>query len=121
MAERRRNDAVDAARQARQQQAVNAPPSAHESRKQQGKEDRRAQRDAVRAVEEAERAVTAAEAEVGRIAHALEAPELYDGSAKGAEQAQRLGAELAAARAKLEKAEERWAEASERAEALGVL
>ncbi len=121
MAERRRNDAEAAAREKRQQQAVNAPPSAHESRKQQSKDDRRAQRDAVRAVEEAEHAVTTAEAEVGRLARALEAPELYDGSAKGAEQAQRLGAELAAARAKLEAAEERWAEASERAEALGVL
>jgi ATP-binding cassette subfamily F protein 3 len=121
MAERRRNDAEAAARQARQQQATNAPPSAHESRKQQSKDDRRAQRDAVRAVEEAEHAVTTAEAEVGRLARALEAPELYDGSAKGAEQAQKLGAELAAARERLEAAEERWAEASERAEALGVL
>jgi ATP-binding cassette, subfamily F, member 3 len=121
MAERRRTDAVDAARHTRQQQAANAPPSAHETRKAQSKEERRTQREAVRAVELAEQAVVKAEADVGRLARALEAPELYDGSPAATSKAQRLGTELARARAELAKAEVAWTTASEAAEALGAL
>ncbi len=120
MSARRRTHEADAARQVRLGKAAAAPPSAHETRKAQSREDRRAQRDAVRAVEQAEQAVVTAEAAVGRLAAALEAPELYDGSPESTTKAQKLGAELAAARAALTKAEARWTEASERAEALGA-
>jgi ATP-binding cassette subfamily F protein 3 len=119
-AARRRAQAADAARDRRQQQAAAAPPSAHDARKTESKEARRAQRDAVRAVEQAEEEVVRLEAEVGRLAHALEAPALYDGSATGAAEAQRLGAALARVREQLARAETRWAEVSEAAEALGV-
>lgn len=79
------------------------------------------QRDAVRAVEVAEQAVVKAEADVGRLAHALEDPALYDGSPESTSKAQRLGVELAKARAVLAKAEAEWTTASEVAEALGAL
>jgi ATP-binding cassette subfamily F protein 3 len=121
MAERRRTDAADAARYARQQQVASAPPSAHDTRKAQSKEERRVQRDAVRAVELAEQAVVTAEAEVARLTRALEAPALYDGSPEGMGKAQRLGTELARARDQLAKAEAVWTTASEAAEALGAL
>ncbi len=121
LAAQRRADAADSARQSRQQQAAIAPPSAHASRKAQSKEDRRVQRDAVRAVEVAEQAVVKAEADVGRLAHALEDPALYDGSPESTSKAQRLGVELAKARAVLAKAEAEWTTASEVAEALGAL
>jgi ATP-binding cassette, subfamily F, member 3 len=121
LAAQRRADAADSARQSRQQQAAVAPPSAHASRKAQSKEDRRAQRDAVRAVEAAEQAVVKAEADVGRLAHALEDPALYDGSSESTTKAQRLGAELAKARTALARAEAEWTTASEAAEALGAL
>ena len=120
MAEQRRTDALERAREVRQQQAATAAPSAHEMRKAQSRDERKAQRDAVRAMEQAEAAVTAAEAEVARLARALEDPSLYDGSARGAAEAQRIGAELTAARAVLHEAEHRWAEAAERAEALSA-
>jgi len=121
LAAQRRTDAADAARQSRQQQAAVAPPSQHAARKAQSKEDRRAQRDAVRAVEAAEQSVVKAEADVGRLAHALEDPALYDGSPESTTKAQRLGADLAKARAALAKAEAQWTTASEAAEALGAL
>lgn len=121
VAAQRRTDEAGAARQVRLGKAASAPPSSHEVRKEKSREDRRAQRDAAKAVEEAERAVITAEAAVGRIAAALEAPELYDGSSDAASKAKKLGAELAAARAALAKAEARWAEASELADALGAL
>jgi hypothetical protein len=121
MMAQRRADAADSAKQSRQQQAAVASPSAHDTRKAQSKEERRVQRDAVRAVESAEAAVVKAEAEVGRLAHALEDPALYDGSAESTAKAQRLGAELAKARAVLANAETEWTTASEAAEALGAL
>lgn len=121
LAAQRRADAADSARQSRQQQAAVAPPSQHATRKAQSKEDRRAQRDAVKAVEAAERSVVMAEADVGRLAYALEDPALYDGSPESTTKAQRLGADLAKARAALTKAEAQWTTASEAAEALGAL
>ncbi|MCU0616936.1 MAG: hypothetical protein MUD17_07645, partial [Gemmatimonadaceae bacterium] len=120
LAEQRRTASIERAREQRQQQSLTAAPSAHDVRKAQSRDDRKAQREAVRAMEQAEAAVTRAEAEVGRLARALEDPALYDGSAKGAAEAQRLGAELSAARAVLHEAEHQWAEAAERAEALSA-
>ena len=117
----RRADAADSARQVRLDKASNAPPSSHEVRKEKSREERRTQRDAVKAVEEAERAVTTAEATIGRLASALEDPTLYDGSSTASSKAQKLNAELAKARDALARAEAAWAEASERAEALGAL
>ena len=120
-AERRRANVAEKERESRQQSAANAPLSVHEARKAESKEARRAQRDAVRQVEEAEREVIRLEAEVGRLAHLLEAPSLYDGSAASAAEAQKLGAQLARVREQLTAAETRWAEVSEAAEALGAL
>ncbi len=118
---KRRADAVDTARQVRLGKAASAPPSSHEVRKEKSREERRVQRDAVKAVEEAERAVTTAEATIGRLAAALEDPTLYDGSPVSNNKAQKLNAELARARAALVKAEAVWASASEHAESLGAL
>jgi len=121
MAAQRRADAADSARQSRQQQASVAPPSQHATRKAQSKEDRRAQRDAIKAVEAAEQAVVKAEADVGRLARTLEDPALYDGSPESTAKAQRLGTELTQARTALARAEADWTAASEAAEALGAI
>ncbi len=121
MAARRRSDAADAARQVRLGKAASAPPSSHEVRKEKSREDRRAQRDAVKAVEEAEKGVVTAEAQVRRLASLLEAPALYDGSVESTAKAQKVGTELAVARKALAKAEARWTEVSEQAESLGAL
>ncbi len=121
LAAQRRIDAADAARQDRLGKAASAPPSSHDVRKEKSREERKAQREAVKAVEKAEQAVTMAEAEVGRVAAALEAPALYDGSAESTVKAQQLGKQLAQARAVLAEAEAQWTMMSERAEELGAL
>lgn len=117
----RRTDAADAARQVRLGKAASAPPSSHEIRKEKSRDERRAQREAVKVVEQAERGVTTAEAAVRRLAQELENPALYDGSSDSNNKAQKLGSELAKARAALAKAEAVWTTASEKAEALGAL
>ncbi len=121
LAAQRRTDAADAARQVRLGKAASAPPSSHDVRKEKSREERRVQRDAVKAVEEAERVVTTAEAAVRRLAQELENPALYDGSSESNAKAQKLGTELAKARAALAKAEVVWTTASEKAEVLGAL
>jgi ATP-binding cassette, subfamily F, member 3 len=121
VAAQRRATVADTARQERLGKAAAAPPSSRDVRKAQSKEERKAQREAVRAVEEAENGVVTAEAAVARVSAALEAPELYDGTAASTAKAQQLGQELAKAKAALAKAEARWTEASERADALGAL
>jgi ATP-binding cassette subfamily F protein 3 len=121
LAAKRRADAADTARQIRLGKAASAPPSSHDVRKEKSREERRTQRDAVKVVEAAERAVTIAEAAVHRLVHELENPALYDGSTASNTKAQKLGSEVAKARAVLAKAEAVWTTASEKAESLGAL
>lgn len=121
LAAQRRADAADSAKQERSAKAAAAPPSSHQVRKSQSKEERRLQREAVRAVEDAEKVVLLAEAEVRRLASQLEAPDLYDGSNASTSKAQQIGRDLAKARSALAKAEARWTDVSEHAESLGAL
>ena len=94
----------------REQQAVNKRSSA--TRDQRG-ELRRAQREA----EAAEQEVSKIEQTIARLTSALADPELYT-TAAGAASATRLGAELDAAKASLERAIDAWTVATERVESL---
>jgi hypothetical protein len=81
------------------------------------KGEQQAQRAARRELAEAEGAVAEAEARVERLRARLEDPALYT-AADGPREAARLGAELEAARAALEREFARWEQASNAAEQL---
>jgi ATP-binding cassette subfamily F protein 3 len=80
-----------------------------------GRDGRKARRDAEQALSDAEGRVAEMETRVASLTAALEEPSLYT-RADGVEEARRLGKELDAAKAGLDKALEAWSAASERVE-----
>jgi ATP-binding cassette subfamily F protein 3 len=83
-----------------------------------GRDERRKQRTVLEALHAAESEVGRLEAEVARITGALEDPTRY-ATAEGSQEAAELGQELERRRQELDAALERWAAASEAADAVG--